>query len=80
MLHITTEELHELHFCLAKLDGVLERLDRIGAGIAAIHVDAAIHHLRDNLDAVEQGGPCRPGEDRRRGNSSAARAARRLVH
>ena len=38
---------------LVALDRVLETLDRIGAGIAAIHVDAAIDQLRNNLEVCE---------------------------
>ncbi len=37
---------------LSTLETVLDRLDRIGAGIAAIHVDAAINQLKNNLDVV----------------------------
>ena len=45
MIHISIRELGELQESLVALDKVLETLDRIGAGIAAIHVDAAIDQL-----------------------------------
>ncbi|WP_299192453.1 hypothetical protein [uncultured Erythrobacter sp.] len=35
------------------LEDVLSKLDAIGAGIAAIHVDAAIEQLRGNLASAE---------------------------
>ena len=40
----------ELTRILARLDVELAELDRIGAGIAAVHVNAAVEHLRHNLD------------------------------
>ena len=53
MIHISIRELGELQESLVALDRVLETLDRIGAGIAAIHVDAAIDQLRNNLELCE---------------------------
>lgn len=52
MLHVTTEELAKLRLSLASLEIVLKTLDEVGAGIAAIHVDAAINQLRGNIDVV----------------------------
>ena len=57
MIHISIRELGELQESLAALDKVLETLDRIGAVIAAIHVDAAIDQLRNNLDLCEAQAP-----------------------
>ena len=48
---IGIEDLAEMALCRSALEDVLERLDKIGAGLAAIHVDAAIMHLGNNLDA-----------------------------
>jgi len=45
-------ELGELADCRSALEDVLRRLDEIGAGIAAIHVDAAIAQLRKNIDVA----------------------------
>ncbi len=56
MIHISIRELGELQESLVALDKVLETLDRIGAGIVAIHVDAAIDQLRNNLDLCEAQG------------------------
>ncbi|MEM7778849.1 MAG: hypothetical protein AAF697_00490 [Pseudomonadota bacterium] len=56
MIKISVDELGELHDSLAALDMALETLDRIGAGIAAIHVDAAIDQLRNNIEIVENRG------------------------
>lgn len=56
MIHITAQELGELRSSLVSLEAVLETLDRIGAGIAAIHVDAAIDQLRNNLEVVDEQG------------------------
>lgn len=52
MIHIDSGELNELRHCVGALELVLAKLDRIGAGIAAIHVDAAIDQLRNNIDVV----------------------------
>ena len=57
MIHISISELGELQESLVALDKVLETLDRIGAGLAAIHVDAAIDQLRNNLEICEAHGP-----------------------
>ena len=54
MLHLTSEELSDLTNSVATLEVVLSRLDRIGAGIAAIHVDAAISQLRNNLEIIAE--------------------------
>lgn len=43
---------HELHSIILALEGQLRRLDRIGAGLAAVHVNAAIEQLRTNLAVV----------------------------
>ncbi|BDI61067.1 hypothetical protein [Qipengyuania nanhaisediminis] len=52
MKNLGIEELGELMDCSSALEEVLRRLDVVGAGLAAIHVDAAIHQLRANLDAT----------------------------
>ena len=39
---------------LTALEEQLLKLDELGAGIAAIHVDAAIEQLRSNLAKMEQ--------------------------
>jgi hypothetical protein len=43
----------ELVDCQQVLEMTLDRLDRVGAGIAAIHVDAAIQQLKQNLANLE---------------------------
>ena len=54
------DEMIELKDCLLKLESALETLDRVGAGIAAIHVDAAIEQLQGNIDiVVDDGGDVR---------------------
>jgi hypothetical protein len=58
MVHITSGELAELRECVSALGHVLARLDRLGAGIAAIHVDAAIEQLKNNIDFNAPGGIC----------------------
>lgn len=45
-------ELAKLKQSLASLEAILETLDELGAGIAAIHVDAAINQLKSNLEVV----------------------------
>lgn len=56
MLHVTLDELAELKNSLTLLEDILTTLDQVGAGIAAIHVDAAINQLKSNLQAIgEQG-------------------------
>ncbi len=52
MLHVTLGELAELKRCLTSLEDILTALDKVGAGIAAIHVDAAINQLKNNLDVI----------------------------
>lgn len=53
MIQLTTCEIDDLKYCRRELEGVLELLDAAGAGIAAIHVNAAIEQLKKNLNAVE---------------------------
>lgn len=48
------DDMIELRECRAGLKSVLQRLDSIGAGIAAIHVDAAIAQLKNNIDLAEE--------------------------
>ena len=55
-IHLTLNEVLELKSCIGDLEIVLQKLDRIGAGIAAIHVDAALVQLRNNLDSAEDAG------------------------
>ncbi|MFU7528885.1 hypothetical protein [Qipengyuania sp. ASV99] len=43
----------ELHECRRTLALTLDRLDRLGAGLAAIHVNAAIEQLNDNIGVIE---------------------------
>lgn len=52
MLHVTNDELVRLKSSLASLESVLHTLDEVGAGIAAIHVDAAINQLRGNIEVT----------------------------
>ena len=47
---IGIDDLAEMARCRSELEDVLQRLDAIGAGIAAIHVDAAIAQLRGNIE------------------------------
>lgn len=49
MIHITTCEVDDLKHCQEALERVLAMLDTAGAGIAAIHVDAAIEQLKKNI-------------------------------
>ena len=56
MLHITSEELSDLRTSVAALESVLAKLDHIVAGIAAIHVDAAICQLTNNLEVIAEHG------------------------
>ena len=53
MLNFETSEVLEFHECLAVLERTLQRLDLLGAGIAAIHVNAAIEQLKGNIEAIE---------------------------
>lgn len=48
-INVKSEILH----CVNELEDVLKRLDLIGTGIAAIHVDAAIEQLRANVAMSE---------------------------
>lgn len=61
MLHISTEEFAKLTTSLASLEVVLQTLDELGAGIAAIHVDAAINQLRSNIEILID--PTKPSGD-----------------
>lgn len=54
MIQVTIVELQGLQDSVRALENVLETLDLVGAGIAAIHVDAAINQLKNNLDGIEQ--------------------------
>lgn len=45
----------ELSDCQRVLEITLLRLDSVGAGIAAIHVDAAIQQLKQNLQTIDSG-------------------------
>lgn len=58
MVYITSDELAELQECVSSLKTILARLDRIGAGIAAIHVDAAIEQLANNINVNAPHGLC----------------------
>lgn len=49
-----TSDRLELSDCERVLEMTLCRLDRLGAGIAAIHVDAAIQQLRENIRLIEE--------------------------
>ena len=49
MIHLTKREVDDLRLCQRALERVLATLDSTGAGIAAIHVDAAIEQLKKNL-------------------------------
>ena len=53
MIHLTIGETIELQECRKVLEGVLASLDHLGAGIAAIHVNAAIEQLASNLETIE---------------------------
>ena len=48
----TLPKAHEILSIVSALEGELRKLDRIGAGLAAIHVNAAIEQLRVNLRIV----------------------------
>lgn len=52
MIQVTAGELTRLQQSLASLEEVLDTLDELGAGIAAIHVDAAVNQLKNNLDVI----------------------------
>lgn len=57
MIQMTTREVDELRQCQQALEQVLATLDSAGAGIAAIHVNAAIEQLKKNLALVKTAGP-----------------------
>lgn len=52
MIHMTTHEVDDLKHCKRTLERVLATLDTVGAGIAAIHVNAAIEQLGKNLSVT----------------------------
>lgn len=52
MIPLTSCEIDDLQYCQRELEGVLAVLDAAGAGIAAIHVNAAIEQLKRNLEAL----------------------------
>lgn len=54
MKNITTSDRLELSDCQRVLEMTLCRLDSLGAGIAAIHVDAAIQQLRENIRHIDE--------------------------
>ena len=61
-IHLTSSELLELKSCIGDLEIVLEKLDKLGAGIAAIHVDAALVQLHNNLDSAQDASTQFPSE------------------
>lgn len=52
MIHMTTDEVIDLKQCQHALERVLVSLDTVGAGIAAIHVNAAIEQLNKNISVI----------------------------
>ncbi len=50
--HLHLPQAHELYSIILSLEHELVKLDRFGAGIAAVHVNAAIEQLRLNLAVV----------------------------
>lgn len=52
MIQLTSLEIDDIDHCKRELEAVLKVLDTVGAGIAAIHVNAAIEQLKKNLAAV----------------------------
>ncbi|WP_108790843.1 hypothetical protein [Erythrobacter sp. Alg231-14] len=52
MINLTIGETLELQDCRRALERTLDRLDHLGAGLAAIHVNAAIEQLNGNLEAI----------------------------
>lgn len=63
---IKIAETLELQECQRVLENTLRRLDQVGAGIAAIHVNAAIEQIKTNLKTVahspnDEGEPCLTG-------------------
>lgn len=53
MKKLTKGAVIELHECRQTLHLVLESLDHVGAGVAAVHIDAAIHNLDSHLDCAD---------------------------
>ncbi|MEP0392515.1 MAG: hypothetical protein ABJ205_07420 [Erythrobacter sp.] len=49
MIQLTSCEIDNIQDCRRDLEAVLKILDTVGAGIAAIHVNAAIEQLKKNL-------------------------------
>lgn len=54
MINLTIGETIELQECRRVLEDTLKTLDHLGAGIAAIHVNAAIEQLTSNLETIEK--------------------------
>lgn len=52
MIYMTTNEVVDLKQCQHALERVLVSLDTVGAGIAAIHVNAAIEQLKRNMAVI----------------------------
>ena len=52
MIQLTACEIDELKYCESELERILVLLDAAGAGIAAIHVNAAIEQLKKNLHTI----------------------------
>lgn len=52
MIETRLPEAHDLHAVLHTLERQLIKLDAMGAGIAAIQVNAAIEQLRTNIEVV----------------------------
>ncbi|TRD09912.1 hypothetical protein FGU71_12965 [Erythrobacter insulae] len=48
---------HQLYSIIGILEEQLRELDKIGAGIAAVHVNAAIEQLHSNLAIVNDNDP-----------------------
>lgn len=53
MIQLTSCEIDDLGHCKRELEVALGMLDAVGAGIAAIHVNAAIEQIKSNLAAIE---------------------------
>lgn len=54
MSQLTLPKAHEILSVIDHLEEELRELDRLGAGIAAIHVNAAIEQLRSNLETMNK--------------------------
>jgi len=52
--HLPIGQTIKLQECRKTLEHTLSALDRLGAGIAAIHVNAAIEQLTSNLEIIEK--------------------------